>query len=201
MRNCKKTLVAIVLTAALIAVATTGCDEEMEGDNESSDQRAEVAAEAVDEPDDPLLEGEEVAEPHADFYEEFAPLPAVPDTLDELPEGVNVVQYEMRLLTEAMQNILRLIADGRLAAIPDQISQVHPAYELTHRALEEGLYAPPVNSHKIDEFIALDDEFHDDLRSLVRAGREGDLQGATDSYSDLVQGCTNCHGQFRFPAP
>jgi hypothetical protein len=184
------------LAAALIALVAVGCDEEAPpyddpaADQEEVEQETEVAEEA---------QPEEPAHAYADFHDDFAPLPPVPDSLDELPPGVNVVQFEMRLLTEGMQNILRLIADDRLDEIPDQIRQIHPAYELTHQAIEEGIYAPPVNSDQIDEFIAMDDEFHDDLRALVAASREGDLQGATDRYSDLVQGCTSCHGQFRFP--
>lgn len=185
----------VILVVLFIALALTGCDEEEPAELEEPAQaqqmqeEAEVAAEGSD----------EEALPFADFYDDFEPLPAVPDSLDELPPGVNVVQYEMRLLTEGMQNILRLIADNRLDEIPTQIRQIHPAYELTHQALEEGLYAPPYNSDQIEAFIELDDEFHDDLRALVRASRDNNLQGATDAYSDLVVGCTTCHTQYRFP--
>lgn len=134
-----------------------------------------------------------------DFHAPFPPLPSVPDSLDELPEGVNPVQLEMQLLTEGMNNILRLIADNRLDGIAGQIRQIHPAYELTHQAIESGAYRPPQNSDQIEEFIAMDDEFHDLLRALLRASRENDLQAAAERYGDLVQGCTSCHAQFRFP--
>ncbi len=200
MCNRKEQKFAALLVVALIALLAMGCEEEAPpyddpaAEPQEETEQVESEQEAVKE-----AQPEEPAHAYADFHDDFAPLPEVPDSLDDLPPGVNVVQFEMRLLTEGMQNILRLIADDRLDEIPDQIRQVHPAYELTHQALEEGSYAPPVNSEQIEEFIAMDDEFHDILRALVAASREGDLQGATDRYSDLVQGCTSCHGQFRFP--
>lgn len=181
------------LAALLVVVFALGC-EAPAADPPEEAERTETVEESTDE-----QASSAPTHAYSDFHDDFAPLPTVPDSLDALPPGVNVVQFEMRLLTEGMQNILRLIADNRLDEIPGQIRQVHPAYELTHQAIDEGLYAPPVNSDQIDEFVAMDDEFHDILRALVAASREGDLQKTTDRYSDLVQGCTSCHGQFRFP--
>ncbi|MFU8804728.1 MAG: hypothetical protein ACNA8W_13015 [Bradymonadaceae bacterium] len=122
-------------------------------------------------------------------------------TLDDLPEGINVVQHEMQLLTAAMQNILRHIADDNLAAVPLEIGKVHPVYELTHEAIEKGLYRPPFNPDQIEEFKAMDDAFHNDLVALVRASRGDDLQVAATTYGKLVEGCTGCHAQFRFAPP
>jgi hypothetical protein len=176
----------ILATAALGLTFTAGCGERPADERAESQSPTEVEKTA------------EPAHPFADFHAELAPLPAVPETLDELPEGVNIIQFEMRLLTEAMQNILRLLADRRLDAIPGQISQVHPAYELAQYALAEGLYAPPVNPEAMDRFIELDELFHDDLRALVRAARDDDLAAATASYLELVNACTGCHQEFRF---
>ena len=128
-------------------------------------------------------------------------LPAVPDSLDGLPEGVNAVQFEMRLLTAAMQNIIQLIADDRFEEIPDQIRQVHPSYELTHSAIRSGLYRPPINGDRIDAFVEADDIFHDELRALVRAARSRDREGVTSQMGQLTAGCVSCHSDFRFPRP
>ena len=190
---------ATAMILAVLAMAI-GCDEPATPVDE---QPQEVAAVDPVEEGEAEAEEEEVADEGDEYGDvlrgELRDLPEVPDSLDELPEGVNIVQFEMRLLTAAMQNILQLIADERLDEIPGQIRQVHPAYELTHQALEDELYRPPVNPDQIEEFIEVDDEFHDILRGLVGAARDDDLQGVTEHYSELVEGCAGCHGQFRFP--
>ena len=121
-----------------------------------------------------------------------------PKTLEDLPEGVNVLQNEMQLLNSAMQTSLTLIANDNLEGIPAQIKKVHPARQLTMKAVKAGKYEPPQNPDKMDEFEKLDDAFHEDLKGLLKASKQDDLQMATDKYKDLVQGCTNCHTKFRF---
>jgi len=127
-----------------------------------------------------------------------APEPKHPTSLDELPEDVNAVQNEMQLLNTAMQNTLTLIANDALEGIPAQIKKVHPARQLTAKALEQGRYEPPVNADNMERFKELDAQFHRDLKGLLKASKEDDLQGATEQYGKLVNGCTNCHTQFRF---
>lgn len=36
------------------------------------------------------------------------------------------------------------------------------------------------------------------ILTLIAASKKDDLKAATDSYSQLVQGGTNCHTKFRF---
>lgn len=121
-----------------------------------------------------------------------------PTSLEEIPEGVNAVQVEMQFLTAAMHNILIHISDANLAAIPEEIGKVHPLYDLTHSAIEQGLYTLPYNSDQLEEFERVDNAFHDDLRALVAAAREDDLDAAAKAYGTLVEGCVSCHAQFRF---
>lgn len=193
---------AVAVVSLIAAVSLAGCDEAPDEDP-AFEQHQEGAVQQP-QPDRPApveeADGEGQVDEYADvFGGELRELPTAPETLDELPEGVNVVQYEMRLLTAAMQNILQLIADERLDEIPDQIRQVHPVYELTHEALEQQQYRPPVNPDRIDDFVEMDDEFHDDLRGLVGAANDADLEGVTEQYGRLVDGCASCHGEFRFP--
>lgn len=121
-----------------------------------------------------------------------------PKSLDEIPEGVNAVQVEMQFLAAGMNNILLHISDANLKAIPDEISRIHPLYDLTHEAIEEGLYTLPHNADQLEEFERVDDAFHDDLRALVAAARADDLPATAEAYGVLVQGCVSCHAQFRF---
>ena len=116
----------------------------------------------------------------ADEEPETPPVPSEhPTSLDELPEDVNAVQNEMQLLNTAMQNTLTLIANDALGGIPAQIKKVHPARQLTAKALEQGRYEPPVNADNMERFKELDAQFHRDLKGLLKASKEDDLQGAS----------------------
>lgn len=187
----------LALMAALFM--TAGCQDSTPPAADPRDEAA-AAAIAIHPAADALNEeeaGEPADEPPTDVAQtSYAITPAI--SLDALPEGVNIVQHEMQVLTEAMQNNLRHLADGNLAAIPKEIARVHPIYDLTHEALGAGLYNPPFNSENIAGFEALDEAFHDDLRTMVASALDDDLQGTTVAYAKLVTGCTSCHTQFRF---
>ncbi len=201
--------IRIVSMAAMmfltLGLLIAGCDEAPQQQSQSDRQQADESDRA-DHGEAPGTSDNENAEERDQvdefpevFRGELRELPEAPNSLDELPEGVNVVQYEMRLLTAALQNILQLIADERLDEIHDQIRQVHPVYELTHEAIDAGEYRPPVNPDAIERFEQMDDDFHDELRGLVGAANDGDLEGVTEQYGRIVDGCASCHGEFRFP--
>ena len=176
--------------AAAVALAAVACDKQSPDDEPKAEARETAQREAPAEPGADDESGDESDEtPESD---------GPPTSLDELPDGVNAVQHEMRLLNTAMQNTLTLIANDNLEAIPGQIKKVHPARQLTMKALEQGKYEPPVNADQMDEFGELDEQFHQDLKGLLKASKEDDLKGATEQYGKLVSGCTNCHTQFRF---
>ncbi len=115
-----------------------------------------------------------------------------------LPPGVNAVQNEMRLMNEAWQIILTSVSNNNLAAIPEAIHKVHTARNITVEAINNGEYTLPKNPDKMDEFIQMDNAFHDDLVRLLQAVDANDLQAATKQTGVLLNGCTNCHTKFRF---
>lgn len=121
-----------------------------------------------------------------------------PTSLDELPDGLNVVQHEMLLLNDAMIGVFSLIINNKLEDVPARIHSVHSARELTHSAVTGGQYKPPKNSEDIHGFEKLDQAFHADLVELVKASKQDDLKLATEKYADVMQGCTNCHTQYRY---
>jgi cytochrome c556 len=180
----------VSITSLLACLVIAGCDKSPEAPADAAPKASAEEARADDQP--APQQKEEPAGP--------------PKTLDDLPEDVNAVQHEMQLLNSSMQQILTLIANDELEGVPAQIKKVHPARQLTMTAVEKGAYEPPRNADKMEEFTELDDQFHDDLKGLIAASKNDDLQAATDSYTDLVQGCTECHSKFRFapgegPAP
>ncbi|MGM0558762.1 MAG: cytochrome c [Myxococcota bacterium] len=178
-------LLVFTFVLSLMLFAGVGCEKQSQ--TPSAESNAPSAS--ADEAREPGPEGEPAEESKS---------AGPPKTLDDLPEGVNAVQNEMQLLNAAMQQILTLIANDNLEGVPAQIKTVHPARQLTMKAVEKGQYEPPVNADNMEEFEELDDQFHDDLKALIAASKKDDLQAATDSYTELVQGCTNCHTQFRF---
>lgn len=180
-----KRVLVVICCLAIVGVAS-GCDKE-----KATDGEATATAPKEEAKDKEASAPEDKAEKQG----------GSPTTLEELPEGVNAVQNEMRLLNTAMQNTLTLIANNQLEGIPAQIKKVHPARQLTAKAIEKGVYKTPVNADQMDKFVELDNKFHDDLKGLLKASKTDDLKMATDKYGDLVQGCTNCHTQFRFEQP
>lgn len=190
----KKSKVGLVSLLTLLGAAA--CETHEEG---------EVSASAAEAHHHDEHEGEEAPadDHHTDDHAvegQAAALYAAetPASFEDLPEGVNAVQHEMRLLNEAMHTTLTLIANNQLGGIPALIHRVHPAKELTHSAIEAGAYLPPKNPERIEAFVEMDEVFHDDLRELLRAAKADDLQRATAAYGELVQGCTNCHTAFRY---
>lgn len=167
-----------------------------------------TACKKSDPPERPSAEATQPAQPSADPTPSAEPTPsaaktkeapgASPTSLDELPEGVNAAQNEMRLLNTSMQTILTLIANDQLGSVEAEIKKVHPARKLTVEAIQKGLYEPPQNADKMEEFEALDDKFHQNLKGLLKASKKDDLKLAAKKYGDLVQGCAECHTKFRF---
>ena len=103
----------------------------------------------------------------------------------------------MRLLTDAMNKSLLIIANGDLKDLPPTIFAVHGARNETEKAIKEGRYKPPKNSDDLEGFTATDTAFHDQLVRMVKAAKAGDRKEATAAYADVVIGCTNCHQQYR----
>lgn len=118
----------------------------------------------------------------------------------ELPEGVNAVQNEMRLLHEAMRDSVTAVANNDLAAIPHAIHRVHQARGMTDAAIQSGSYRPPQNGDQIEQFLATDEAFHQELVVLVRAANANDSAATGQQLGVVLSRCNGCHSQFR-PTP
>jgi hypothetical protein len=122
------------------------------------------------------------------------PLPASPD---ELPPGVNAVQNEMRLLHEAMRDSVSALALGTLSTIPERLHVVHRAKGLTEKALEAGTYTLPKNPGGLAAFKALDESFHGELETLLKAANANDPTATATALGNVMGRCEGCHAQFR----
>lgn len=112
--------------------------------------------------------------------------------------AMNPVRHEMILLSEAMNVIMLAVANNNLKAIPPAIQKVHGARMVTEKALLNGEYQPPKNGKNVDAFIKLDEAFHDELVTLMKAVKADDLKAATRQVGVIMNSCTSCHTQYRF---
>jgi hypothetical protein len=125
-----------------------------------------------------------------------APPPASPE---HLPQGVNAVQNEMRLLHEALRDTVSAIALDTLSTIPERLDAVHRARELTEHAIESGTYKLSRNGDQLEAFEALDESFHTELEKLTAAAKANDPNATSTALGTVMGRCAGCHAQFRAP--
>lgn len=104
----------------------------------------------------------------------------------------------MRLLSTTLEGAVRAIGSGDVRGIEHDLHRLHAAKEATEAALRDGRYVPPKNPDQVARFFALDEEFHDDLGSLVIASRNNDVPAAAEALGAIMGGCQRCHAEFRF---
>jgi hypothetical protein len=109
--------------------------------------------------------------------------------------GDNPVQTEMRQLECALQRAVVAIGRDELASIAHDLHVVHAAREETERALAGGAWQP-ARGH-VEGFVALDEAFHRELESLVRAARAGDHGGSASALGRALAACQGCHAAYR----
>lgn len=111
----------------------------------------------------------------------------------------NVVQAEMRLLTQAMEVAIRGVGKGDVSEVAPALHRVHEAKEATASALASGTWQPSANPETVTAFVAMDEAFHEILERMVVASRAGDVAGTSAALADAMRGCDGCHALFRAP--
>lgn len=112
-----------------------------------------------------------------------------------LPEGVNAVQNEMRLLDHAVHQSITAAALGDVSIVPALFHQVHQAKALTERALVAGTWKPAKGD--LAGFTALDQAFHVELEKVVEAASKNDRTAVVDALDRLLPSCIACHDAHR----
>jgi len=107
------------------------------------------------------------------------------------------VKHEMRLLDGAFKNLLDAILLDTPETIEAPFHEVHNAKMETGKALRAGKIKLPKNGDKVDEFVQMDEAFHNKLRKLLGAARKKDRQGIKASAHEILDGCIQCHNKFR----
>lgn len=114
-----------------------------------------------------------------------------------VPEGVNAVQNEMRLLNHAFHKSMTAAALGDVSIIPGLFHEVHQARGLTDKALADGTWKPAKGD--LAEFKAMDGAFHGELEKLVHAAQANDVTAVVDQLDRLLPSCVACHTAYREP--
>ena len=112
------------------------------------------------------------------------------------PAG-NVVQTEMRMLTQIVEATVRGIGAGDGRGIDELLHQLPGAKEATTAAVTSGAYKLPKNPDGVAAFAAMDEAFHEHLGALVKASRANDVPAAADALAQIVRGCPGCHATYR----
>ncbi len=122
--------------------------------------------------------------------------PATP-AADAAAPPANVVQTEMRMLTQILEATVRGIGAGDVSGIDEQLHGLHAAKEATTAAVKGGTYKLPKNSENVAAFEQMDEAFHGQLVGLVKASRANDVPAAAEALGQIVRSCNGCHAMFR----
>jgi len=115
------------------------------------------------------------------------------------PEGgMNLLRQEMLALEEAFEAIIDAVIFDNMELIKPTIPPLQKAREQIEKAINAGeKIILPKNQNKFGEFIKLDNRFHKDFESLVKAAEKGHRRVAKDQTHKLLDACVVCHERFR----
>jgi len=130
---------------------------------------------------------------HADHAAHVVPAAPASDAAGP----ANVVQTEMRMLTQILEATVRGIGAGDVSGIDEQLHELHGAKEATTAAVKGGTYKLPKNSENVAAFEQMDEAFHEQLVGLVKASRANDVPAAAEALGQIVRSCNGCHAMFR----
>lgn len=115
---------------------------------------------------------------------------------DSVP-AENALIHEMRLLDKAFKNLIDSLLLDTPEAIEAPFHDVHRAKMATGKALKAGKVKLPKNGDKLDEFVELDEAFHEKLKKLLGAAGKKDRKGIEASAHEILDSCVQCHSKFR----
>ena len=111
--------------------------------------------------------------------------------------GPNPLISEMLILDHAFQQVVSAVALGDGAKVSKALDAMHGTMEKTHEGMHEGTVRIPKNAHREKEFVEMDKKFHLNLERLADAGRSNNQAKMLSLTKVLLEGCVNCHREFR----
>jgi len=115
----------------------------------------------------------------------------------EMLSGPNPLISEMLILDHAFQQVVSAVALGEGANVEKALEMMHGTMEKTHEGVHEGTVGIPQNAQWQEKFVEMDKEFHLNLERLAEAGSSNDQGKMLSLTKTLLEGCVNCHRDFR----
>lgn len=121
------------------------------------------------------------------------------DAQEEHGRGPGPLIEEMVRLDAVFRDVVSGVALGDGKRVHEAIETMHGAMEKTHEGVHHGAVTLGKNAHRLNEFIALDKQFHKKLERLSRAAHKNDQPAMVSLTKQLLEGCVQCHRDFRKP--
>jgi len=115
----------------------------------------------------------------------------------ETAAGPNPLVSEMIILDRVFQQVVSAVALGNGAKVENALEAMHGTMEKTHEGVHEGTVRIPKNASREKEFVEMDKAFHANLERLADAGQKNDQARMLSLTKTLLEGCVNCHREFR----
>lgn len=112
-------------------------------------------------------------------------------------DGGNPLIEEMMLLDTAFREIVSAVAVNDGSRVLKALEPLHGAMEKTHAGVHEGAVRIPKNADRVQKFVKMDKQFHEDLEALASAAGKNDNRALLELTKKLLNGCVSCHQKFR----
>ena len=109
----------------------------------------------------------------------------------------NPLKEEMRLLDDAFKNLMDALILNKPGIIEEPFHAVHKAKEKTEAALHSGKVKLPKNHEKLEDFVEMDEAFHEKLKKLIGASRKRDMEKIKTITHDILDQCVECHEAYK----
>lgn len=112
-------------------------------------------------------------------------------------EGPNPLISEMRILDGVFREVVSAVSLGDGEAVHKALGAMHGTMEKTHEGVHSGAVRIPKNADRLEEFVKMDKDFHNNLEALAHAAHMNNRKSMADLTKKLLDGCLNCHQFFR----
>lgn len=123
--------------------------------------------------------------------------PVTPKLTDKLSQ---LLQEEMRSVQAAMTTIHSAIVMGQHEDVAEQAQQIHDSFILAQSMTDQD--RKDLMSAVPEDFVKLDQEFHELAASLAEAGRSENTEEQHKLFGEMTRNCIQCHSTYvsdRFP--
>ncbi|MFC4259217.1 cytochrome c [Marinobacter lacisalsi] len=123
--------------------------------------------------------------------------PVTPKLTDKLSR---LLQEEMRSVQAAMTTIHSAMVMGQHEDVAENAQQIHDSFILSQSMTDQD--RKDLMSAVPEDFVKLDQEFHELAAALAEAGRTEDTDEQQKLFGEMTRNCIQCHSTYvsdRFP--